>query len=168
LKDPVEKLPLVALQTAISGRESISSEDPIFFGIAGTPWNYHLRECARAELLPQFSSVWCAIVANNNKSSRSCSGAVFLLVEKHSLGRCRVHGAGSGDGGGAVQVLPGTPGSCAGSCLLLFFAYKVFLSYDTTTDGSSARQLGRGNGAGSCLLICCVRGGFLAGWFVLW
>lgn len=51
LKDPVEKLPLVALQTAISGRESISSEDPIFFGIAGTPRNYYLQECAKARVV---------------------------------------------------------------------------------------------------------------------
>lgn len=62
-------------------------------------------EAVRAELFPQFSSVWCAIVANNNKSGGVCSGAVFLLMEKQSRRRCRVHGAGSGGGGGG----PGTP-----------------------------------------------------------
>lgn len=52
----------------------------------------------------------------------------------------------SGAGGGRVKVLPGTPGSGAGSCLLLFFAHKAFFGTMILLPPGAARD-NRGGGA---------------------
>ena len=81
----------------------------------------------RAELLPQFSS---ALKLNVGTTTTTAAAAPVLCFcwWKSSRGGVAVFTVPDPEavGGGAVQVLPGTPGSGAGFCLLLFFAYKAF------------------------------------------
>jgi hypothetical protein len=127
-------------------------------------------EAARAKPIPEFSCPQRAIVGTTAtaflvlaiQQAKPLPTRLFAGQKRKALRFCSIMASVSGvsGAGGRVQVLSGTRGSGAGFRLLLFFAYKAFLSDDTTTDGSSGRRSGRGSSAGSRLLICCVRGGF--------